>query len=178
MNRWKWIPGYEGSFKAHSKGKFKRTRNIVISRKCGKEGLYPRRIVFPKGPIKLSKGKVYPRVRLTTEKSSKLWKAHHLILITFQGPCPEGKEARHLDDDPSNLRNSNLKWGTRKQNMRDASRNGKLTGGRGGFKLNRKKAEKVRRLFKTGNYTKKQLGDLFGVTYYTIIEITKGRTWT
>lgn len=49
---------------------------------------------------------------------------HVVMLESFVGSCPEGMESRHLDDDPSNNRLSNLCWGTRGQNMRDRVFNG------------------------------------------------------
>jgi hypothetical protein len=43
-------------------------------------------------------------------------RVHRLILETFVGPCPEGHETLHLDDNPRNNRLENLRWGTRKEN--------------------------------------------------------------
>lgn len=48
---------------------------------------------------------------------------HSLVLEAFTGPCPEGMEARHLDDNPTNNRLENLVWGTRSENSQDAIRN-------------------------------------------------------
>lgn len=57
----------------------------------------------------------------------------YLVLLTFKGPppLPWGKRkgcccARHLDDQTSNNHLSNLAWGTQKENMSDAMRNGKF----------------------------------------------------
>jgi hypothetical protein len=50
---------------------------------------------------------------------------HRLVLEAFAGPCPEGQEARHYDEnDPRNARLSNLKWGTSGENKRDQVRHG------------------------------------------------------
>lgn len=49
---------------------------------------------------------------------------HVVVLESFVGPCPPGMETRHLDDDPSNNRLTNLCWGTRGENVRDRVRNG------------------------------------------------------
>lgn len=51
---------------------------------------------------------------------------HALVLLAFVGPCPEGMEALHKDDDPSNNALTNLRWGTHTENMADARRNGRL----------------------------------------------------
>ena len=49
---------------------------------------------------------------------------HHLVLEAFVGPCPPGKECRHLDGNPSNNHVSNLTWGTRLENMQDKVKHG------------------------------------------------------
>lgn len=57
--------------------------------------------------------------------------AHTLVLGTFEGPCPPGQEARHLDDDPlNNCWPGNLAWGTPAENNADKVRNGNRAGPR------------------------------------------------
>jgi len=41
----------------------------------------------------------------------------HLVLETFIEPCPEGKEASHLNDIPGDDRLENLVWETHQENM-------------------------------------------------------------
>jgi hypothetical protein len=49
---------------------------------------------------------------------------HRLVLEAFVGPCPEGQEGLHWDDDPLNNRLTNLRWGTSSENKHDSVRNG------------------------------------------------------
>lgn len=49
---------------------------------------------------------------------------HRLVLEAFRGTCPPGHEACHWDDDPTNNRLSNLRWGTSSANTLDMVRNG------------------------------------------------------
>lgn len=49
---------------------------------------------------------------------------HRLVLSAFVGPCPKGCEGLHDDDKRTNNRLSNLRWGTRAENIEDAFRNG------------------------------------------------------
>lgn len=63
-------------------------------------------------------------------------KVHRLVLLTFHGPAPEGKPlCRHLDDDTSNCRLSNLAWGDYKDNYEDGVRNGSHGPGTPGAKI-------------------------------------------
>lgn len=45
---------------------------------------------------------------------------HQLVALAFIGPCPDGQEVRHLDNVRDNNVPSNLAYGTRSDNMRDA----------------------------------------------------------
>lgn len=56
-------------------------------------------------------------------------KVHHLILLTFHGPRPEGAECRHLDGNNQNNSASNLKWGTREENGEDQKLHGRMPRG-------------------------------------------------
>ena len=53
---------------------------------------------------------------------------HHLVLLTFVGPCPAGYEACHADDVRTNNRLSNLRWDTHQANIDDKVRNGNSRG--------------------------------------------------
>ena len=44
---------------------------------------------------------------------------HRLLLETYVGPCPKGKECRHLDGNPKNNNLENLTWGTEKENQQE-----------------------------------------------------------
>jgi hypothetical protein len=51
---------------------------------------------------------------------------HSLVAEAFLGPCPPGQEVRHSDDNRANPVLENLQYGTRAQNMLDASVRGRL----------------------------------------------------
>lgn len=84
----------------------------------------------------------YPHVNLHPRgrwRETTRYKVHRLVLSAFVGPCPEGMEVLHYDDDPSNNRLENLRYGTRTENIYDAFRNGnrklKTHCSRGGHEL-------------------------------------------
>ena len=63
-------------------------------------------------------------VNLCRDGKKKAHRIHRLVLEAFVGPCPEGMECRHKDDDKSNNRLDNLSWGTRMENAADRIANG------------------------------------------------------
>lgn len=102
---------------------------------------------------------------------------HVLVLEAFSGPCPSGHEGLHWDDDPTNNCLTNLRWGTRSQNLHDAVRNGrKAVGGRAwNAKLSDADIPKIRSLF--GSETCSAIGRRYGVSETTIRQIKNGQTW-
>lgn len=74
---------------------------------------------------------IYPGLRLQTAEGRGHLKnvhIHTLVATVFHGPRPEGLECRHLDGDYWNPHESNLCWGTRSENVRDAFRHGTKRG--------------------------------------------------
>jgi hypothetical protein len=74
---------------------------------------------YPKSPRMLRPGlgsHGYPSV-VFGRGSTQL--VHRLVAEAFIGPCPEGQECRHKDDDRTNARAENLEYGTRQDNVND-----------------------------------------------------------
>ena len=72
--------------------------------------------------VTLCRGPALPKVRRPV---------HALVLEAFVGPCPDGLECCHENDDPTDNRLENLRWGTQKANAADAMRNGRKDSVRG-----------------------------------------------
>lgn len=49
---------------------------------------------------------------------------HRLVLEAFVGPCPPGKQCRHLNGDKADNKLTNLAWGTPSENNYDRVRHG------------------------------------------------------
>jgi HNH endonuclease/NUMOD4 motif len=102
---------------------------------------------------------------------------HILVMTAFVGPCPDGMECRHLDGCPDNNLLTNLRWGTRSQNVTDALDHGAMP--RGSRKFNAKLRESdiplIRELMLVASYS--AIGRKFGVSEATIRQVRDGKTW-
>lgn len=55
---------------------------------------------------------------IRVNKLGRRFKVHRLVCEAFHGPQPSPEHiVLHLDEDPSNNRSDNLRWGTREENM-------------------------------------------------------------
>lgn len=104
---------------------------------------------------------------------------HRLVLTAFVGPCPEGMECLHGDDDPSNNNLDNLRWGTPAENSADMVRRGRTYTGRRTYleKLTEDDIPKIRGL-RIAGMSCRAIGGKFGVHMSTIDSVIQGRTWS
>lgn len=118
----------------------------------------------------------YPTVGLFLNKNSQNYMIHRLICTAFHGECPEGMECLHIDDDKLNNTPSNLKWGTRSQNilMREEIRGG-WTGGlkHGNQRFNKDQVDEIKKLISEG-IMGTEIAKMFGCHKTTIYEIKHG----
>lgn len=98
---WRPVVGFEGFYEVSSEGR-------VRSFRRGANG----RLLRPG-----ISSNDYPTVALGRGNSRTV---HSLVAAAFIGPCPEGEEVRHHDNDRRNPRATNLRYGTRAQNIADA----------------------------------------------------------
>lgn len=86
--------------------------------KNGRGGLIETPRLLTALPFKDSK---YLRVNL----SGKTRRVHQLVLEAFVGPCPANHVVMHIDDNPTNNKLTNLKYGTQKENQEDMVNKGR-----------------------------------------------------
>lgn len=105
---------------------------------------------------------------------------HRLVLEAFVGPCPEGMECRHFPDGTKKNNNlSNLRWGTRQENVDDNIIQNKILRGEDSpkAKFTAEQIIEIRELASTGKYRANDLAKIMGVTNATIVNIVKGISW-
>lgn len=107
-----------------------------------------------------------------------------LVLETFIGPCPDGKECCHRDDDTTNNHISNVYWGTYSENMMDREINDKANHqvgeDHGRSVLTEAQVYEIRalRLADPKYWSYRRLGRRFCVTHPNIIYVLRGDTWS
>lgn len=120
----------------------------------------------------------YLTVGLRDENRHVQWYIHHLVLKTFVGPRPPGKEVRHLDGNKKNAALWNLAWGTKKENEADKLAHGTIRRGESNplAKLRAADVIEIRRLYASG-VRMCRLGRLFGIRHGHIGDIVKRKAW-
>lgn len=109
---WAAIPGYEETYRISSLG---RVYSSPRPRTAG-------------GLLTWSPDRYgYPRVTLVQDGRQRKIRVHVLVMLTFVGPTPRGKEIRHLNGDSADPRLTNLAFGTHRENMADAIAHGRTT---------------------------------------------------
>lgn len=103
---------------------------------------------------------------------------HHLVLETFVGPRPESCEALHGDGNRLNNAVSNLRWGTRKENLADAISHGTFKRGSASnsAKLKRSDVLFLRDMVAMG-FSDDECARQFDVSISTIARVRHGQTY-
>jgi hypothetical protein len=173
---WKPVVGWESLYEVSDLGRVRSvTRNTNMWHRSGR------------GVVRRTRGKIlatvpdghgYPTLGLAEKSGGKTvrttWaRVHILVLEAFAGPAPDSHECLHHDDDPANAELTNLRWGTRAENVADAIRN---TGSANGAKLSAVDVSEILDLLEGGNIAS-HIALVYGVWPSTICSINSGRTW-
>lgn len=82
----------------------------------------PVQVTLPSGGIRSYGGTPWFGVdggegRMTIQYKGKTYKVHRLVCEAFNGPQPDGSVCIHINEDYTDNRPENLKWGTQKENL-------------------------------------------------------------
>lgn len=121
---WRAVSGYEGSYEVSDLGSVRSLDRAVTHR--NKRGTVWQTHRKGRAMSLCETGPPDSRhlaVVLYKDGKGKMVRASRLVLTTFVGPCPQGLECCHADDNQSNNRLGNLRWDTHRRNCADRSRN-------------------------------------------------------
>jgi len=174
---WRPVVGHEKAYEVSSLGRV-RSLDRVIERAMGWKARHGELVV-----TKTIRGKILKPQRLdgrrywTVTIGGRPRKIHHLVGAAFCGPKPEGHFWLHRNDDADNNRATNIRPGTRGDNVQDAKANGRFPLGseRRGAKLNERSAAAVLGL--KGAVSQNELAAAIGVSASTIQAVHDRRTW-
>lgn len=123
----------------------------------------------------------YRMISLVDERGEHwLTYTHAIVALTFLGPCHDGMEVCHADDDKLNNALSNISYGTRAKNLADAIRNGRKPCGErcSHAKLTAEAVRDIRERVAAGRRgIQTRLAEEYGVSVVTVNAIVKGRNW-
>ena len=122
----------------------------------------------------------YIEVVLCAQGRAKTFRAHRLVLSAFVGPPPtKAHEVAHWNGDKTDNRIENLRWVTRKENMEDCRRHGRLLCGEmnPNAKLSEKDVQFIRSNVKERGDTVRIAREL-GVSHTRVSAIVLRQSWT
>ena len=130
----------------------------------------------------------YLQVKLCKDGKMYNRKVHRLVLETFVGSCPGGMQTCHNNGIRTDNRLENLRWDTRSNNAYDAVKHG--TCNLLGNKIKRANGEKqhcaklteqdvrmIVYIYRTGEFSQREIAKIFKVTQPTIGKIVTGQNW-
>lgn len=175
---WNPVVGFEGWYEVSDQGRVRsldRDLEPCQTRHGGTRVMrYRGRILRPR-PDRRG----YFRVSIARGNSRRDRYIAHLVLEAFVGPRPEGMEACHDNGNKIDNALSNLRWDTAVANQHDKRRHG--THGEGekhsGAKLNSLKVRIIRRLAECGEFTSKEISEMFHVSARTIRGVIARKYW-
>ena len=123
----------------------------------------------------------YKRVKLSKNNVTKFQSVHRLVATAFISNPDNYAQVNHIDGDKSNNVLGNLEWCNNSQNHKHAFIK-KLRVPMGGInnprsKLNESNVEEIKSLYKTNNYSQRELAVLFNVSQTTINNIINNLSW-
>ncbi len=169
MEEWKDVAGYEGFYQVSSEGRVRSLVRLLPS--AHEAGMRKEKQILAFGSNK--QGRL--QVTLCMHGKTRRFQVHTLVLTAFKGPCPEGLECLHEDNDYTNNRPGNLKWGTHLENMRDKRRHGTQNEGtnHGSSKLTDDQVRAIR----ADKRASRTIAPEYGISQVAVVFIKNRKTW-
>jgi hypothetical protein len=126
----------------------------------------------------------YLTITLQNKTLKKRARIHVLVAEAFLGPKPKGFDVNHKDGNKKNNVADNLEYLTRSDNCKHAFKIGlsytpfRERGEKHPTaKISDADARAIRKMYRNG-ISRRAIGEKYGISYYTVWDITAGRRWT
>lgn len=166
---WKDIPGYKGEYQASNLGRIK-----SVERQVRGVNPYTHKPFFRTVPERILKPGRFCKsnhLSVVLRRNGNGKPVHQLIMRTFVGEPPPGMEVLHKNGNPEDNRLSNLRYGSRTENILDVY----WQGGRW-RKLSIEDVKTIRIYLKEGR-TGREIAKMYNVSEITISRIKTGRSF-
>ena len=172
MEVWKDIPGFDGHYEVSNEGRVRSKKRVVIRANSSPLSVQERILK----PVVGNHG--YEVVQLSLNGLAKPHTVHSLVALAFIGPRPPGHDVCHADGGRRNNLVTNLRYGTRLENVHDAQRHGTHIKGEkvGNSRLNRRQVEEIKRRAIDGESVM-CLATEFAISHTHVIGIRDGKRW-
>lgn len=156
--------------------------NYAITRD-GRVWSFPRRGSSTSGkwlkPFKDSNGYFQVSLHEEGKRTEKL--IHHLVLEAYKPPRKKSQITRHLNGNKIDNQDTNLKWGTYKENVEDARKHNQMPNHKGlsngRAKLTIKEVKRIRKLYLKPEISLPILARKFHMSLYAIWAVVTRKTW-
>ena len=169
FEQWRDVVGYEGRYQVSNMGRIKSVER-------DSQGAFKYKVSAR--IIKQNLSGNYSRVGLSGPQGIKTELVHRLVLGAFHGPCPEGCEVMHLDGNPFNNKESNLRYGSPSCNSAFKIDHGTVVRGEEvkTSKLTQKEVDDIREEYNE-SVSMSFLSKKYGVCAVTVFKILNNLIW-
>jgi hypothetical protein len=167
--RWLPVVGFEGLYEVSDLGRVRSIdRTVFQNRENGLQPFRYRGMLLK--PTNGSHG--YPTIKMPDGMGHCI---HTMVLKAFVGPCPDGMECLHEDDDRTNAKLTNLSWDTFLKNRQDASKRGRVQHGEKHYHA--RLTDEIVRMIRTSAMPTRELAERLGVACETVRRARVGISW-
>ena len=168
MEQWRPVPGYEGLYEVSDLGRVKSVNRLCEGGK-GYLARFPGKLLKPQTCLRGG----YLEVSLSKDGKRKHRTIHSLVAEAFLGARPEKYDVMHLDGNRKNNTLSNLRYGSRADNLHQTYEYG---GAQAAGKLTADDVHDIRKRLSTGS-SPSDLAKEYGVNSAAIYHIRNGTTF-
>jgi NUMOD4 motif/HNH endonuclease len=170
---WRPAVGYDGLYEVSNLGRIKSCTKYIPNLLTGGESARPPKLM----KTAVDRGG-HHHLSLTKDGVAKNVFLHHVVARAFLGPCPDGYQTLHRDDDKEDNRAEALYYGTVAHNGRDKTKNGKSVWGEKHHAASLTE-DQVREIFALkGKMGQGVIARKFGTTVSAVSHIHHGWAWT